>query len=74
MLLAIGATEEGGPISVYCFRLLPGGDRELVYIYNGNKSYGLWRAYMEELARLEEGDWQIERSDRPRRSETEGLS
>lgn len=43
------------------------------HLQTGSGSYGLWRAYMTELSRLEEEEWNIQKRDMPRPSEVRDL-
>lgn len=72
LLLAIGSVEEGGSLVVYTVED-EGLHSQITYLQSSGGSYGVWRAYMMELDRIEGEDWIIERRDVPRPSEIELL-
>lgn len=69
MILAIGQTQEQGPVVCYT-ESSKGRHTETVHLYGGVDSYEMWRAYMTEL-----GDWQrtkqLQSVQQPRASEVE---
>lgn len=68
--LAIGQTEEEGPVVCYVYEE-EGIHSRLVYLYTGRDSYEMWRSYMKQLGEWQRADKPLGKWEQPRVSEVQ---